>query len=229
MTANLQALPSPVFADRILDVRFNTNPRYGTMDQNREATLQRLQRRLAALPGVVAVVPQENADDYFDVSVHPADRASGVESGPNLLVRAQAAPPGYFALMGIRFVRGVDFAAAEKDDSGAIVIGADLARRIWGLEDPIGRRLNSPNPSRGNAGRFVVVGVVDDATAGQSDRRDDTQRIFVPRVRITGHLLIRTQGPAQPVIPAVRSVANTEAPDLPLVSARTVAAIEASQ
>jgi predicted permease len=230
MTANLHALPSSVFADRILDVRFNTNPRYGTMDQNREAALLRLQTRLAALPGVVAVVPQENTDDYFDVSVHPADRASGVELGPNLPVRAQAAPPGYFALMGIRFVRGGDFAAAdEADDSGSVVIGADLARRIWGSEDPIGRRFNGANPSRGNAGRFVVVGVVDEATAGQSDRRDDVQRIFVPHVRITGHLLIRTQGPAQPVIPGVRSVANTDAPELPLVSVRTLAAIEASQ
>ena len=51
----------------------------------------------------------------------------------------------------------------------------------------------------------------------------------MPRVRITGHLLIRTHGPAQPVIPAIRSVANTELPELPLVSARTLAAIEASQ
>ena len=183
---------------------------------------------LAAVIGYV--VPQENTDDYFDVSVHPADRASGVELGPNLPVRAQAAPPGYFALMGIRFVRGGDFAAAdEADDSGSVVIGADLARRIWGSEDPIGRRFNGANPSRGNAGRFVVVGVVDEATAGQSDRRDDVQRIFVPHVRITGHLLIRTQGPAQPVIPGVRSVANTDAPELPLVSVRTLAAIEASQ
>jgi predicted permease len=228
MTGDLRELPAPVFADRIMDVRFNTNPRYGSMDQNREATLERVQTRLAGLPGVVAVVPQENADDYFDVSVHPTDRATGAELGPNLLVRAQAAPAGYFSLMGIPLVRGRDFFAAGKDDNGAVVIGADLARRLWGSEDPIGRRFNTASPSRGNDGRFVVVGVVDEARAGLSARRD-VQRIFVPRVRITGHLLIRTQGPAQPVIPVIRSVANTEAPELPLVSARTLAAIEASQ
>jgi putative ABC transport system permease protein len=229
MTADLRKLPSPVFAERILDVRFNTNPRYGSMDQNREATLLRLQTRLAALPGVVAVVPQENGDDYFDVSVHPGDRVSYAELGPHLLVRAQAAPAGYFSVMGIPLVRGRDFIAAGQEDNGAVVIGADLARRLWGSEDPIGRRFNSAGPSRGNAGMFVVVGVVDEARAGLSRRSDDGQRIFVPRVRITGHLLIRTQGPAQPVIPAIRSAANTEAPELPLVSARTLAAIEASQ
>ena len=151
MTADLRKLPSPVFAERILDVRFNTNPRYGSMDQNREATLQRLQTRLAALPGVVAVVPQENGDDYFDVSVHPGDRVSYAELGPHLLVRAQAAPAGYFSVMGIPLVRGRDFMAAGpegNEDNGAVVIGADLARRLWGSEDPIGRRFNSAGPNR---------------------------------------------------------------------------------
>ena len=40
-----------VHADRVLDVRFNTNPRYGAIDQVREETLLRLQSRFAALPG----------------------------------------------------------------------------------------------------------------------------------------------------------------------------------
>ena len=40
------------------------------------------------------------------------------------------------------------------------------------------------------------------------------------RRRVTGHLLIRTQGPAQPVLPAIRSAAITEAPEQPIVSAR---------
>ena len=46
---------------------------------------------------------------------------------------------------------------------------------------------------------------------------------------MTGHFLIRTQGPAQPIIPVIRSVANSDAPDLPLVSALTLAAIEDGQ
>ena len=58
-------------------------------------------------------------------------------------------------------------------------------------------------------------------------RRDG--RMFVPAVRVTGHFLIRTQGPAQPIIPVIRSVANSDAPELSLVSARTVAAIEDGQ
>ena len=231
MVADLRQLPSSAVADRILDVRFNTNPRYGPMDQTREDTLERLQAAFAALPGVLGVVAQENSDDYFEVRVHPADRVAGgdVDFDTNLPVRAKAAPPGYFSLMGIPIVRGRDFDASLDRDNGAVVIGADLARRLWGVADPIGRRFSSSTPSQRNIGRLTVVGVVDDATEGRSGGRGDADRVFVSGVRLTGHLLIRTQRPAQPMIPAIRSAANTEAPELPIVSVTTLAATEASR
>jgi predicted permease len=229
MTGDLRELPSPVHADRILDVRFNTNPRYGSMDQVREDSLRRLETRFAALPGMASVVPQESTDDYFGVAVHPTDRVAGTELGASLRVRAQAAPPGYFPLMGIPVIHGRDFEPADQADNSALVIGADLARRIWGTADPIGRRLLAAGPSLGHDGMFVVVGVVDLAKGGMRDTGDDFRRVFVARVRVTGHILIRTRGPAQPVIPLIRSVANSEAPELPLVSVRTLAAVEASQ
>ncbi|HEY7500345.1 MAG TPA: ABC transporter permease [Vicinamibacterales bacterium] len=229
MTADLGEMPSSVHADRILDVGFNTNPRYGSMDQNREETLRRLQARFASLAGVVAVVAQERSDDYFDILVHPADRVPGgdVDFDLNLVVRAQAAPPGYFSLMGIPIVRGRDFDAAIDDGGGAVVIGADLARRLWGQTDPIGRRFSTASPNRRSRGGLTIVGVVDDSRAGTAG--GDANRIYLPTVRVTSHLLIRTRGPAQPAIPEIRSVANTEAPELPLVRVSTLAATEASQ
>src|SRR6185503_9410560 len=42
-------------------------------------------------------------------------------------------------------------------------------------------------------------------------------------------LLIRTDAPAAPMIPLIRSVANLEAPNIPLVSAQTMSALEASR
>jgi predicted permease len=229
MTADIRERPSFVLADRVLDVRFNTNPRYGSMDRNREERLRRLQTQLATLPGVVAVVPQENADDYFDVVVHPADRVDDAKLGPTLRLRAHAAPPGYFSLLAAPIVLGRDFQAADSQEHGAVVIGADLARRLWGPADPIGRRFISASPNMRHAGLFTVVGVVDGAMAGLGGSGDGVQRIFVADVRITGHFLVRMQGPAQPAIPMIRSAANAEAPDLPLTGVRTLAAIEASE
>jgi putative ABC transport system permease protein len=84
-------------------------------------------------------------------------------------------------------------------------------------------------PNQQPARLFTVVGVVDERRAGVSGGRDAAQRIFVPAVRQTGHLLIRTDGPAQPVIPLIRSAANAEVPELPLVSAATLEARQSSE
>ena len=91
---------------------------------------------------------------------------------------AIAAPAGYFPLMGISFVRGRDFDAAERGqrgqrseiNDGAIVIGSGLARRLWGGADAIGRRLVSVGPNLRGTRTFTIVGVVDDATTGERDR-----------------------------------------------------------
>ena len=50
MRSDLRELRAQPYADRILEVRFNVNPRYGSLDDEREQTLARLQERLAAVP-----------------------------------------------------------------------------------------------------------------------------------------------------------------------------------
>ena len=180
MRSDLRELPAQPYADRLLEVRFNVNPRYGPLDDDREQTLVRLQERLAAVPGVEGVVRQEN-DDSFDVEVHPADTVAGLELASPQQVRGIAAPAGYFPLMGISFVRGRDFDAAERSpsaasagiDEGAIVIGSGLARRLWGGADPIGRRLVSVGRNLRGIRTFTIVGVVDDATTGARRTAED--------------------------------------------------------
>ena len=157
MRSDLRQLRTQPYADRILELRFNVNPRYGALDEERERTLVRLQERLAAVPGVAGVVGQEHRDS-LDVDVHPADIVAGLELASPQQVDAIAAPAGYFPLMGISFARGRDFDAAERGlersgvlerdqrseiNDGAIVIGSGLARRLWGGADAVGRRLVS--------------------------------------------------------------------------------------
>ena len=113
LRSDLRQLPAQPYADRILEVRFNVNPRYGPLDDHREQTLVRLEERLAAVPGVEGVVRQENVDS-FDVEVHPADTVAGLELAEPQQVRGIAAPAGYFPLMGLSIVRGRDFDAAER-------------------------------------------------------------------------------------------------------------------
>jgi predicted permease len=227
LTGDLDRWPATVHADRILDVRFNTNPRYGALDEARERAIQRVEATLAQLPGVVAVMPQESLDDFFDVTVHPDDRVDAAEL-TNLEIRAQGVPSRYFAMLEIPLLRGRTFTNDAGADEDAVVINADLARRLWGPIDPIGRRLRAAPNAQGRV-HFTVVGVVDEARAGIGGRVDD-QRVYVAhRRRVTGHLLIRTQAPAEAMLPAVRSAALSEAPDQPIVSARTLAAVHADE
>jgi predicted permease len=231
MRSDLEAMPAQVFAERTIDVRFNTNPRYGALDEQREMTLARLRLRLANLPGVAAVVPQDIHGDSFDIDLHPGDRTGGAEIESLADVGAVAAPDGYFPLMSLSFVRGRDFEAAERGRDGAIIVNTDLARRLWGTADPIGRRVTA-RVNRGGMSTFTIVGVVDDAMATPTARTDERRaapRVFVPTVRTTSHFLIRTRGPAEPLLPAIRAAAAAEAPSMPFVSASTVAAIEAAE
>ena len=181
MRSDLRELAAQPYADRLLEMRFNVNPRYGPLDEAREQTLVRVQDRLAAVPGVEGVVRQEH-DDSFDVEVHPADTVAGLELASPQQVRGIAAPAGYFPLMGLSFVRGRDFDAAERSPArgqpagigeGPIVIGSGLARRLWGGADPIGRRLVSVGRNLRGIPTFTIVGVVDDATTGARDGERD--------------------------------------------------------
>jgi predicted permease len=240
MRSDLRDLSEEPYADRLVELHFNVNPRYGPLDHARERTLVRLQERLAAAPGVEGVVRQEN-NDSFDVDVHPADAVPGLELASPLQVRGIAAPAGYFPLMRLPFVRGRDFDAAERSQDGAIVIGSRLARRLWGGADAIGRRVVSISPTMRGIRTFTIVGVVDDGTTARDGERDggrhpelpgsrrDGERIFMSRVHTTGHLLVRTHGPAEQVLPAIRQAAADEAPALPVVAARTLAAVEAAE
>ena len=98
------------------------------------------------------------------------DEVPGVELPSSLDVRAHAAPTGYFSLMRIPVVLGRDFDRAGGDPPGAVVIGADLARRLWGEAGPIGRRIVSVGGSRSGSGTFTVIGVVDDRGASGNAR-----------------------------------------------------------
>jgi hypothetical protein len=176
-------------------------------------------------------VPQDVHDDSFDIEPDPGDRTTGMTAEPLTDVRVVAAPAGYFPLMNLSFVRGRDFEAADRSAGGVIVVNADLARRLWGTADPIGRRVMARVNQRGVT-TVTIVGVVDDAMAGETGRaagRPDAPRVFVPAVRTTSHFLIRTLGPAEPLLPAIRAAAAAEAPSVPFVSANTGAAIEAAE
>lgn len=192
-------------------------------------------QRVAAMPGVVAALPMQMGTVTAPLAVHPADRVAGVAYAPVMEARLTAAPRGYFGAFGIPVVRGRDFDAAEHapppgdpapPTAGPVIIGGDLARRLWGGADPLGRRLVLAPAGRAGSPALVVVGIVDEAAAGPSDVNGQL-RVYVPYASMNTGVVARTAGPALPMLGALRRAVAAEAPQMPVHRAETMEQREA--
>jgi putative ABC transport system permease protein len=220
MTAQMRGRPDDSVYDHVVAIDFNVLAGNVRTAGAAEALLA-MRERLAAVPGVVDAVPQRSGYSVWQVTVHPSDRVPGFTERETFRARTHWAPAGYFDLLEIPVLRGREFIAAERHpDSRAIVISTDLAAKLWGPADPIGRRLLR------DTAVFTVVGVVDEGQAGRSED-GNTVRIFVPVARFGESILVRTRLPAEAMIPTLRAVASAHQPPMPITSMRTLAAIEA--
>ena len=196
------------------------------------APMRRLTERLPSVPGVEAIVT-----DWPGVSplggyvVHPDDRGAGAPQ-ETIRLTGERAAPGYFATLGIPVLRGRDFAPAEvapvrpRPAQTGVVIGADLARRLWGAADPVGRRLQAAGDSAPGARTLTVVGVIDDPMA-EFRKPGEEVRVYLPpdTTQIARALLLRTTGDAASVLPAVRTLVHESASEL-LSEVQTIAEVQ---
>jgi predicted permease len=195
--------------------------------------------RVGAMPGVVAAMPMQAGTIAMPLAVHPDDRVAGLTTGEVIEARMTAAPAGYFDAFDIPVVRGRDFAAGEHAHAShdptrpapydVVIVGSDLARRLWGSANPLGRRLVLAGSDGTRASAMTVVGVVDAAAgARDADGADGRVRVYVPYATMSTGVIARTAGPAAPMIDALRRAVAAEAPQLPIARAQTVAQREAA-
>jgi predicted permease len=204
-------------------------------NRERAAGINALVDRIAAMPGVTHAMPMQLGTMGAPVAVHPDDRIAGINY-TTMQGRLTAAPKGFFDAFAIPLVRGRAFDAAEHahiaDDSlrhpayTAVIVGSDLARRLFGDANAVGRRLTLASSATSSAPPMVVVGVVDAAAAGPSFVNGEF-RMYVPYASINTGVIVRTAGPALPMLNALREVALTEAPRMPIYRAETMEQREA--
>jgi putative ABC transport system permease protein len=172
----------------------------------------------------------------MNLRVPAEDRVAGIRYPESTPLSGELIAPGYLGLMDIRLVRGHDFreegragsaGGAGRQGDSPILVGESLARALWGAADPLGRRRVESRGER-DPESFVVVGVVADedlrAAAGDA-------RVFFPQTAqgFSGTVLVRTVGPAEPMLPLLRAAASAEAPQLPIERVTTLAATKADQ
>ena len=230
MSADVRSLATSAMPDRIAEIELDTWAGR-VSNEERAGRIAAVVERVAAMPGVVAALPMQLGTVTAFFTVHPADRVSGIAYGPSMETQLTAAPEGYFRAYGIPILRGRDFTGGERVplslDAGVapsfdrVIIGSDLARRLWGDADPLGRRFVTALSRPSESSTMVVVGVVDAGAAGPSDA-DDKVRVYVPYSVINTGVIARTAGPALPLLNAMRRVAETEAPQMPVARAETM-------
>jgi len=108
----------------------------------------------------VRALPGEgyHADGEVTVAEHPP-----MKEGESNLAIVRYADPGYFAAIGIPFLRGRTFGSNQRLDAAQeVIVSAALARQYLPNEDPIGKHLTGKNLI-GSSGRpYEIVGVVND-------------------------------------------------------------------
>jgi putative ABC transport system permease protein len=174
---------------------------------------RQLTDRTAALPGVAGAA----AVGAIFLTSTPNSTNFSIEGRPDFApderveVPVDSVTPGYFAVMGVRLLKGRFFDARDADGAPeTVIINDTMARRFWPTEDPIGRRMKyGLISSRGPW--MTIVGVISDTrrTGYDSPVRPET---YVPHAQapsVSMMVVVRTNGDPQSAVPLLRSVVQS--------------------
>ncbi|WP_321474789.1 ABC transporter permease [uncultured Paludibaculum sp.] len=133
-----------------------------------------IQERLRRLPGVNQVAladsvpPSGRTQAMIYSRIQVEGRPPEVRPGTGGMVVYRWVTPEYFPALGIRLQRGRAFQAEDKE---AIVISGSLAARLFGKEDPLGRRLRA-----GPEGPWLtVIGIAGEVRNAPPGMKQDSE------------------------------------------------------
>ena len=215
---------------RLVSLRIEpVETRYDTPEK-RLVLYDAIREAISSIPGVARV-------SYINHS--PASRSgvvTAIESDGDPRPGGQApsaayrlVDSGYFETMGQRVLRGRALGATDMDSrSTAVVVNETLARRLWGTQDPLGRRIVVYKQLSGDdAGERVegrVVGVVEDIKDydRSTESWDEVYLPFPVNPWRSMYLAVRTRDDPTTIIPSVQRAVRSIDPDLPVRRTATV-------
>jgi putative ABC transport system permease protein len=171
------------------------------------------------------------------VKALPDVRAAGIGLGPLLggmglggirlpgdsrdlgIVGVDAVSPGYFEALGARVLAGRLFSErdAVRGTQMLIVINESAAKKFWNGSDAVGKVL------LGAKQEFHVIGVIGDIRSGTLEQEPGPtiyQLSNQSQNFLAGGMLIRVDGDAEALVPAIRSIIRAIDPEQPFTGVR---------
>jgi predicted permease len=201
-------------------------PRTSAWADDAAAFHARFLERVAALPGVedasVGTAPLSGHWSITLVQDVPGRPAIPQGEGPPIGIHLVG--DEYFRTLGVPVLAGRALDARDGVGREAhLVLSETAARRIFGEEDPVGRRIEVGISADDKDAHAVVVGVVGDVRYNRPDEEVLPEAYYSVREfgDRTVTVLVRTTGEPRAALPAVRAELAALDPDLPIFSVST--------
>ena len=228
---------APAMSQRVIAVGLSPLWKTGAPSQSIHA-VDALIPRLRARAEVEGAVQDVNGFDIRRFVVRDRERPAAQADSTPTTITLEGTAPGWFAMVEVPIMFGRDVQLA--DTIGAernIVIGSDLAQRLWGSANPIGRRLAAP-PIPGvntDSATLTVVGVYDATKAlpamtwgGGTAGGDVMPRAYTAHGSAwrRDRILVRTRELAEPYLPELNRVLRAEIPSIPVTGVKTLEQVD---
>jgi putative ABC transport system permease protein len=220
---------SPGFEPRGVLAMQVSLPQNKYADANARALFgRRMLEQLRALPGVKSAgtttsLPMSGANQSGSFTIEGKPQAPG-EDPPH--GSRWLASEDYFETMGIRLVRGRLFDAHDTSDAQQVaIVDETLARKYWGTEDPVGKRITFEGPDSKPIWR-EVVGLVEHVR-NEGLEGESRGEYYAPYAQATGggpnlYIAVRTDGDPASLAPSVRGAIAGVDRDLPVFRVATM-------
>jgi putative ABC transport system permease protein len=233
--ASLTSVPPGFDADRLLVINLPLSPAaYADDDGVRASTVDRIVRRVRAVPGVTSAgmttaLPMAGAG----ATIH-FNRASAPPEKPGDYVMAglRAVTPQYLSTLGVPLRRGRPIQEGDTAASArVVVINESMAAQFFPDRDPIGERIQLGTEPAPDLPWMEIVGIVGDMK--QSFDAGAKSEMFVPYAQhpdpqlrglyLNTALVVRTATEPTAVVSSIRAALREIDPRQPLVNVRTMA------
>src|SRR5437868_9420688 len=154
---------------------------YPTQDTRREFFLRAV-RALRANPQFDSAALSSRFRMTFDgQGQYEVDGQNYVQDRDRPRGNFESVSDNYFSTLGLKILEGRDFSVDDADTKQPVaIVNASFARKYYGHESPIGRRIRIYNPGQPQAWRTIVGVVPDTLMQGPFDQQTDAAGFYVP-------------------------------------------------